>query len=191
MDNQPTSEQWDHDGGKHTWWHFIAIAALILSLLAILISFSRRTEPEPHLVDDNSREIASMRRNLDSLGSELATVRANFNLHTWGNHYSGFVELTDPSIQTIDAIFLLARSDVNTHLNGVKVTGRIINTSSITYVNPTFKISVGESENTFWVSRISPGNSTAFSVHIPNARAESARYGTIKYQSGSVNYQAW
>lgn len=191
MEEQPISERWDQDRDGHPWLYVIAVGALIMSVVAVLISFSRTTEPDPYLFDGNSKEIAWLRRSLDSLGAQLTSDRGNFNRHTWGDHYSGFVDLTSPSIQQIDAEFELAKCDVNTHLNGVKVTGRIINTTSITYVNPNFTITVGESENTFWVSRISPGNSTAFSVHIPNVQVESARYGYIVYKSGSVSYQAW
>jgi len=42
--------------------------------------------------------------------------------------------------------------------------------------------------NTFWVSRVSPGNSTAFSVYVENVSVENSSRAMITYENGMVRY---
>ena len=74
------------------------------------------------------------------------------------------------------------------HLTGIKFNGRIVNAQSVRHKNASFKLTVDDKSVDFSINQISPGNSTSFSVYVPELKAENARYAKIEYQSSSVEF---
>jgi hypothetical protein len=97
------------------------------------------------------------------------------------------VDFSVTTIQQLSDGFMLVSAGQEKHLTGMKFTGRIINTESVDKINATFNLSVDGENKEFTINRISSGNSTAFSVYIPDVSA-SARYAQIGYVRSSVYY---
>ena len=99
------------------------------------------------------------------------------------------VDFTDPRIQEIGKGFKLVKAAQAKHLNGIKFLGRIINTQSVRYNNVTFRITVSDVSKQFTINQISAGNSTRFSVYVPDITVEDARFANIEYITSTIWYQ--
>ena len=64
----------------------------------------------------------------------------------------------------------------------------MINTQSVDHTNITFELTIGGQTKQFTINRVSSGNSTAFTVYLPDVSKESARYGRFAYQNSTVSY---
>jgi len=100
----------------------------------------------------------------------------------------GLVDFTSSQVQGIGSGFYVVGIEMKQHLTGIKFSCRIINTQSVRHRNVTFKIKIGEKEKDFTINMISPGNSTSFTVYMPDIKPEDAHYGEITYQQSSVEY---
>ncbi len=100
----------------------------------------------------------------------------------------GQVDFTNSQIQDIGSGFNVVGIEMKEHLTGIKFSGRIINTQSVRHKNATFKIKIGDREKNFTINKISAGNSTSFTVYVPDIKPEDAHYGEIKFQQSSVEY---
>jgi len=98
------------------------------------------------------------------------------------------VDFSQSTIQPINNGFMLVNAAQKEHLTGIVFTGRIINTQSVVHHNLKFTISVDDKEKEFTINKISSGNSTGFSVFVPNIKAINARYANIKYIESSISY---
>jgi hypothetical protein len=101
---------------------------------------------------------------------------------------SEVVDFSIPNVQEIGGGFFLVRAEQEVHLTGIKFKGRIINAQSVTHSNISFNITVSEKTKEFTINQISAGNSTSFSVYIPDLQASDAQYGKIQYTSSTVEY---
>jgi len=99
------------------------------------------------------------------------------------------IDFSVSTIQGIDAGFKVAGLNVEKHLTGVKIKGRIINSTALTYKDITFKMIVGEQEKDFYIKRISSGNSSSFEIYVPDVPIEAARFGEIKRGKSLVEYR--
>jgi hypothetical protein len=99
----------------------------------------------------------------------------------------GLVDLAEPTIQDLEqAGFFVASLAVKEHLTGVKITGRMINTQSVDHTDVTFELTVGEESKQFTINRVSSGNSTGFSVYLPDVPKEDARWGVFERRSSMI-----
>lgn len=100
------------------------------------------------------------------------------------------VDFTVTDIQEFGDGFALSRAAQQEHLTGIRFTGRIINKSSVNYLNTTFEIRVGGESKEFMINRISAGNSTGFNVYVPGLPATQAATGQLRFVRGTVSYAA-
>lgn len=114
---------------------------------------------------------------------------ARLTLLEWDQN--GYVDLASKSIQELKGGFMVVGLEANQHLDGIKVTGRIINSSTLTYTSASFIISIGQSRQSFFISRISPANSSRFEVFVPNVAPENARFAKIVFENATVNYYSY
>ncbi|MBC2732831.1 MAG: hypothetical protein HF981_00550 [Desulfobacteraceae bacterium] len=98
------------------------------------------------------------------------------------------VNFTESTIQNIGNGFFVTDLEMKEHLTGIKLSGRVINTQSVRHENITFKAFMSGQVKAFTINRISPGNSTKFSVYIPDVDVKMTTYGSIQYQRSSVEY---
>lgn len=105
------------------------------------------------------------------------------------NPRGSYVDLTTPEVQSFDSQnFAIVGIEQTEHLAGIKIEGRVINMTSVTFSPAQFEIEVGGEAGIFSVSQISPGDSTGFDVYIPDLQPENAKYGSIRYVSGGIKY---
>jgi hypothetical protein len=101
------------------------------------------------------------------------------------------VDLSTTSAQDIGNGFYVVRVKAEKSINGVRLSGRIINSKSISYESLTFKVTMLGVSKEFFVNRISAGNSTQFEVTLAGIDDYSkVRVAEIKYQTGTVSYYA-
>ena len=91
-------------------------------------------------------------------------------------------------IQEINNTFLVAELSLEPHLTGIKVKGRIVNSSSLSHENVKFKITVSKQSQEFTLNRVSPGSSTSFEVYVPDVPIKDTRSGEIEYIESMVSY---
>ena len=99
------------------------------------------------------------------------------------------VDFSPSAVQPIGHGFMVSKLDAVERPTGVRVKGRVINTSSIRHGHLRFRIALGERSEVFAVSLISPGNSTGFQVVIPDATLDGSSIAEIEYLGSTVNYQ--
>jgi len=101
------------------------------------------------------------------------------------------VDLTTSEVQSFDSQnFAIVGVERSEHLAGIKLEGRVINMTSVTFSPVQFEIEVAGEARIFSISQISPGDSTGFDVYIPDLQPEDAKYGSIRYVSGDIEYYA-
>lgn len=98
------------------------------------------------------------------------------------------VNLRIPSVQKIDTVFLVSKLSIKKYLTGVKVTGIMINSSSLEHNDARFRITINEVSREFAVSKIKPGSSKKFSVDVPDVNFEEVTEAEIRSLASSVSY---
>jgi len=98
------------------------------------------------------------------------------------------VDFSVPNVQEIGNGFFVVNASQEEHLTGIKFNGRVINAQSVRHKNVSFKLTVDGKSVDFSINQISAGNSTSFSVYVPELKPENARYAKIEYQSSSVEF---
>ncbi len=97
------------------------------------------------------------------------------------------VSLTSETVHKIDDKFSIFVDEVETHLSGINIKGKIINTSSVTYENTKFDITVAEqTKELHIIKQIKPGYGREFEFYIPNVPVEKSEYAKIKYAGSMV-----
>ncbi|MCK4372216.1 MAG: hypothetical protein KAW61_03670, partial [candidate division Zixibacteria bacterium] len=133
---------------RHRLLYVLCIASLILACVSILLSSAALIDvgevrfalgKGPPWTPAHQR-IDAVFDVLDSLDSLIDDNRISLLTLGFADSYKGRVDLTSSSAQHIEGTFLVSDLQVSEHLTGVNVTGRIVNTSSITHETLTFRI---------------------------------------------------
>jgi len=98
------------------------------------------------------------------------------------------IDLATSQLQDVGHGFLVSRLAATAHPNGVRIAGRIINTTSVRHRDLAFRIGLGGHAREFKINLISPGNSTSFAAVIPDASLDSNPAAEIEFLSSTVNY---
>lgn len=171
--------------------------AVTFSLAALLgttfLLFQHFTEEGGQAESINALTIAveELRGRNSQLASELDSLQVTTQELQLDYLYKKFrhnIDFATPDVQEINKGFMIARASQEEHLTGIKFEGRIINSQSVAHESLTFLLTVNDTSKEFNISRISPGNSTSFSVYMPNLNAENARYAKVEYMSSSVRF---
>ncbi len=99
------------------------------------------------------------------------------------------VQLTQSAVQSIGHGFMVSKLEATPHPNGVRVKGRVINTTSVAHKGLSFRIALGEHSQAFGINLISPGNSTGFWTVVRGASLEGSPPAEIEYLASTVTYQ--
>jgi len=98
------------------------------------------------------------------------------------------ISLDIQGVQKIDNVFLISKIKVKKYLTGVRVTGLMINASSLVQNDARFRITINDVSREFTVKRISPGSSSRFSVDLPNINPAEATEAEVRTLGASVSY---
>jgi len=105
--------------------------------------------------------------------------------------YHKSIDLTITSTQRLSdsSLFMVSIDEVKQQMTGVKISGKLINISSITYTGATFQISLIGAENSINVPKsIPPGGSIKFSVYVPDVKPENAKYAKLDFVSANISF---
>ena len=120
---------------------------------------------------------------LDSLRSKIFDIQFNFFKQDFEKEV---VDLTSSDAQGIEFGFLVSDLKVIKRLNGIMVSGRIINSSSIGYRNAIFKINVYGKEKEIAINELKPGGSSFFNVEVPDVPIEDVKFAIITHEDGKI-----
>lgn len=98
------------------------------------------------------------------------------------------IDLSYPEVQPIGDGFMVSQLNTESTADGVRVSGRIINTTSVRHRNARFRLGSGSSSESFSIGLISPGNSTSFAVLMPGLTPSAANNTSIAYLGSTLNY---
>jgi hypothetical protein len=98
------------------------------------------------------------------------------------------VDMTNSKLQHLRHGLAVSELAIARRDSGVQVEGRLINASSLSYRNATFRVKVGSSSKEFTIGNLPPGSSGEFAIVLPNLPLENARTGTFSLVSSAVEY---
>jgi len=170
-------------------FRIVSIIAIIISVISLgIASWTIFQNSKSEKTDVDYAMIVQLRDEITRIDSTMLEMRLKiYDLEP--PYYSDRIDLSDPEIQSIDEQFMLCRTSVEEHLTGIKVKGRVINATALRHDNVTFRITLGVHSKEFTINRISSGNSTPFSVYIPDVPIEESRYAKIEYVRATVWFQ--
>ena len=98
------------------------------------------------------------------------------------------VDLTDPVLQALGQGLYVGKLSLSDESGGLRVSGRIVNASSVDQLRAEFRLFVADRELPFTVARIGAGNSTPFALEIPRASSADLRDARIRWVRSTLSY---
>ncbi len=98
------------------------------------------------------------------------------------------VDLSDPTIQPLGADFYVGQLALDDSRGVLRVSGRLINASSVDQLRAEFRLTVGGRELPFSVGRIPAGGSTAFTVELPSVSSSALRSARLRWVRSTLSY---
>ena len=83
---------------------------------------------------------------------------------------------------------MVAQVSAKEHLSGIRVTGLIVNASSVNYKSATFEVTVAGQTGDFTIGYIVPGMSQPFAVDIPDVPASEAWTAYFGFIRGEIAF---
>ena len=100
------------------------------------------------------------------------------------------IDLTDAAIQPIGDGFYVGRLALNDQSGVLRLSGRLINSTSIDQLRAEFRLSVAGRDLPFSVGGIPAGSSTAFTVELPAANSTALRAARLRWVRSTLRYQS-
>lgn len=98
------------------------------------------------------------------------------------------IDLSNPKLQQLRHGFAVSEIALERRDSGVSVVGRVINGSSLSYRDATFRLKVESTSKQFAIASLPPGSSGPFELVLPNLPLEKARTATLSLVSSAVEY---
>ncbi len=151
----------------------IVIIVLVLSaIIALGYLYYRQQETKQATLVSDVQDLQMRMINLEKITESLGKK----------------VNLTIPSVQKIDTVFLVSKLATKKYLTGVKITGIMINSSSLEHNDARFRITINNVSREFAIKKIKPGSSKKFKVDVPDVAFEKAGEAEIRSLASSVSY---
>lgn len=168
----------------------LVIAVVFLSIGGFWIwdrheSIMQRLNTLESMYEDLTMKLNDYNEKLTKIENDTKQIRVDY---FWEDFTDGLVDFTTPKVQDIGNGFYVVQAEQLAHLNGIKFKGRVINTQAVDHTSLSFQIAVKKQKKSFSINKISSGNSTGFSVYIPDISASDSQYAKVKYESSSVSY---
>jgi hypothetical protein len=172
----------------------ISLVLVTIFIIAIC-AFALLTIKERTKINDEILMLQYTNYNLEEKNNELneKLVKINAEIQEMRMDFlmrklSGLIDFSTSNVQEIGNGFFLVKAEQEEHLTGIRFKGRVINAQSIAHNNVEFKLTASENTKEFTINQISAGNSTEFSVYIPDVKASDVRFGRVEYVSSSISY---
>jgi hypothetical protein len=98
------------------------------------------------------------------------------------------VDLSDPAMHPLGNGFYVGRLTLSDEHGGLRVSGRLVNASSVDQLRAEFRLLVAGRELPFTVARIQAGSSTGFAVELPQSDPASLRTARMRWVRSTVSY---
>lgn len=170
---------------KYFMW-FVFVVAIASSAIVIFKSnyeFEKKITELEEKLSKQQKEIDSIHEKNNKLKDGLVAY------FTEMESKEGAVNLTSDGLQDIGKGFTVGKIELKQHLTGVKVSGIIINSTSLNHNGATFRIKIAKSVQSFTVNEINSGASSPFSAYIPDIKIQETNFGNISYDNSTVSYK--
>jgi hypothetical protein len=138
--------------------------------------------------------ITKLEERVDSLETVISTIHTSTTTTTAKvmeqeslKELKYTIDLYNQSMQRINDEFRVVDITTSSNSPGLTITGRIVNSTALKHTNVTFIIKIGDVYKEFLVPVISSGNSTGFTVEVPDAEKD-AKNAKIEYLSSTIKY---
>ena len=98
------------------------------------------------------------------------------------------VDLSDPAFQPLGDGFFVGQLSLSDQSGVLRVSGRLVNATSVDQLRAEFRLSVAGRDLPFSVGKISAGSGTAFSVELPSAKAAAPRAARLRWMRSTLSY---
>lgn len=162
---------------------------LIISVLLIvpLIALCKYRESYYVKITNLEERIDSLKSENDRLKNLIHAGHAEFLEYKKQSTLGSVIDLYSKSMQKIGEGFFIVGLETSTGLTGLKLSGRVINSTSLKHENIRFKMTIGNESGELHVPMVSAGNSTEFKTDIPGA-SKDAKTAVVRYVSSSVQF---
>ncbi len=98
------------------------------------------------------------------------------------------VDLSDPALQVVGDGFYVGQLSLSDQSGVLRVTGRLVNATSVDQLRAEFRLSVAGRDLPFSVGRIPAGSSTSFTVELPSANSSALRTSRLRWLRSTLSY---
>ncbi|MFI5316789.1 MAG: hypothetical protein ACHQ6T_13905 [Myxococcota bacterium] len=98
------------------------------------------------------------------------------------------IDLTNPTLQSLGGGFLVGPTSVTDSSGGLRIRGRIVNSTSVDQARAEFRMVIGTREVSFSVARVAAGGSAPFAVELPASGKADVRAARMRWVRSSVSY---
>ena len=106
---------------------------------------------------------------IDSAHNKINTLEYDIEMDIWNLKYNrlSYIDLSSTNFQTINSDFSVMPETVEAHLSGIKISGKILNTSSVDQSDIKFKVVIGNESKEFEImKKINSGYARPFEIYI-------------------------
>jgi hypothetical protein len=134
------------------------------------------------------KHVAALSKKVDSLADPFTAIDRSIEIDQAIKDYAPFVDLHRDDLQDIGNDFMVGGLGVRSEPGGSRITGLIVNPSSISHTGAEFSLYAFGRFAKFTVMSLPPGGSGRFSVFVRGLDPSKAVQGTIRYQNSTVSY---
>lgn len=98
------------------------------------------------------------------------------------------VDLSSPKLQNLRHGFAVSELRMARKENGIVVSGRIVNGTTLHYRGATFRLRAGGKAKEFEVDELPPGGAGSFEVELPTVPIDETRGSTLSFVTSNVQY---
>ncbi len=161
---------------------------IVLLLLLSYINLNKKLNSLDDSLSLLKTENSFLKSRIDNLEKEIQDLRLDMVL---GKYEAATIDLTDESFQKIDNNFSISVEGIESHLSGMKIKGKILNSSGVTHKNVELSIAVEEGYKSFTIhEEISPGWARDFEVYIPDVPPET-RSAEISNMGSTLSFHVY
>ena len=98
------------------------------------------------------------------------------------------VDLSDPALQLVGDGIYVGQLSLSDQSGVLRVTGRLVNATSVDQLRAEFRLSVAGRDLPFSVGRIPAGSSTSFTVELPSTNSSALRTSRLRWLRSTLSY---
>jgi len=128
---------------------------------------------------------------IDSAHNKIDELSYDIEMDMWDLKYSrlSYIDLSIVNFQTINSDFSVMPETVEAHLSGIKISGKILNTSSVDQSDIKFKVVIADESKEFEITqKINSGYARPFEIYIPNVPVGESDSAEMSYLESTIHF---